>query len=73
MPCLIHAYFWLSILGIVYSGFIKFYGCRVVAVVGGFTWFFGFALSSLAPSVGFLYFSYGLIAGVYMLPFIDSM
>lgn len=53
-----------NILGMIFSVFVKIYGCRVVCVAGSISWFIGFAISAFAPSITFLYFSYGLLGGM---------
>lgn len=51
--------------GIIFSVFVNRYGCRIVVIVGGLTWFVGFGLSSLATSIGVLYVTYGIVAGAF--------
>ncbi|XP_053374910.1 monocarboxylate transporter 12-like [Mercenaria mercenaria] len=45
------------------SFFIKRYGCRTCAVIGGLTAAVGISLSYFANSTGYLFFSHGLLTG----------
>jgi len=51
--------------GIIFSVVIARYGCRIVTLIGSVVWFCGFSVSSLAPNIVFLYFSYGIVAGMF--------
>jgi len=55
------------VLGILFSVLIGRYGCRIVTLIGGFIWFIGFASSALAPNIIVLYFTYGIVAGLFYL------
>ena len=50
-------------LGFAFSTLIKCHGCRVVAVLGSAIAAVGLLSSAFAPSVTFLYLSYGIVAG----------
>ena len=39
------------------------YGCRFVTILGTFVAAFGFLASLFATSIGFMYVSFGIIAG----------
>ena len=43
------------------------FGCRVVTILGTFVCAFGFFISIWAPSVQFMYISFGVIGGKYTL------
>jgi len=58
---------YVRVLGILFSVLIGRYGCRIVTLVGGVVWFTGFASSSLAPNIIVLYFTYGIVAGLFSL------
>jgi len=51
--------------GVFFSIFIGRYGCRIVTLVGSVVWFIGFGVSAVAPNVVVLYFSYGIVAGMF--------
>ncbi|KAL8593586.1 hypothetical protein ACOMHN_024289 [Nucella lapillus] len=50
--------------GLVASGVVERYGCRVCWIVGGLLCFFGYASSALTTSIMQLFFTYGLVAGL---------
>ena len=52
-----------QIVGLFVSAPVQMYGCRPVAVLGGVVLGVGTALSALSNTVGFLYFSYGIVSG----------
>ena len=57
----------ICVSGVLFSVLINQYGCRMVTLVGGVVWFAGFASSSLAPNIIVLYFTYGIVAGLFYL------
>ena len=62
----------MCISGIVFSVVICRYGCRIVTLIGSVVWFVGFGISSLAPNIVVLCFSYGIVAGMFHFLYIFS-
>lgn len=58
-----------QLMGLVVSSPIQMFGCKKVGVIGGFVMSSGIFLSSFAPNLFFLYFSYGLLAGKFYIYF----
>ena len=52
--------------GPVGSGLINKFGCRFVCFSGGILGSLGFILSSVAPNVMYLYFTFGALSGWYV-------
>lgn len=51
------------LLGPIASIFTNKYGCRKITIAGTLIAAFGFLISIFAPSITFMYFSFGIVAG----------
>lgn len=53
----------ISHLGVVAGQLVDKFGCRITTVVGAIIAATGFVMSVFAPSLYFLYFSFGILSG----------
>ncbi|ELU12051.1 hypothetical protein CAPTEDRAFT_219772 [Capitella teleta] len=53
-----------NLLGLLFGVLVDVWGCRVVALIGAVAHTLGFLASACAPSVGVLYVTFGVLAGI---------